>query len=71
MQAKIDKEKEPTEIEVNAPTILKVDAEKTELEITKEKLAIAKIALETSLAFIIHDNLRKLVESTLKEINSK
>ena len=71
LQAKIDKEKEPTEIEVNAPTILKVDAEKTELEITKEKLAIAKIALETSLAFIIHDNLRKLVESTLKEINSK
>ena len=63
--------KKPVDIEVNAPTILKVDAEKTELEITKEKLAIAKIALETALAFIIHDNLRKLVERTLKEINSK
>jgi hypothetical protein len=48
-----------------------VGADKTELEITKEKLAIAKIALETALAFIIHDNLRKLVERTLKEINSK
>lgn len=63
--------KKPVDIEVNAPTIVKVDAEKTELEITKEKLAIAKIALETALAFIIHDNLRKLVERTLKEINSK
>ena len=63
--------KEPVDIKVNAPTIVKVDADKTELEITKEKLAIAKLTLETSLAFIIHDNLRKLVESTLKEINSK
>ena len=63
--------KNPVDIEVNEYTIVKVDANKTELEITKEKLAIAKIALETSLAFIIHDNLRKLVESTLKEINSK
>ena len=59
------------DIEVNTPTIVKVDADKNELEITKEKLAIAKIALETALAFIIHDNLRKLVERTLKEINSK
>jgi hypothetical protein len=63
--------KEPVDIKVNAPIIVKVDADKTELEITKEKLAIAKLTLETSLAFIIHDNLRKLVESTLKEINSK
>lgn len=63
--------KKPIDIEVNTPTIVKVDADKNELEITKEKLAIAKIALETALAFIIHDNLRKLVESTLKEINSK
>jgi hypothetical protein len=63
--------KKPVDIEVNSPTIVKVDADKTELEITKEKLAIAKIALETALAFIIHDNLRKLVERTLKEINSK
>ena len=63
--------KNPVDIEVKEYTIVKVDANKTELEITKEKLAIAKIALETSLAFIIHDNLRKLVESTLKEINSK
>ena len=63
--------KKPVDIEVNAPTIVKVDADKTELEITKEKLAIAKLTLETALAFIIHDNLRKLVESTLKEINSK
>jgi hypothetical protein len=64
-------EKKPSEIEVNSPTIVKVSADKAELEITKEKLAIAKIALETALAFIIHDNLRKLVERTLKEINSK
>jgi hypothetical protein len=63
--------KKPVDIEVNSPTIVKVGADKTELEITKEKLAIAKIALETALAFIIHDNLRKLVERTLKEINSK
>ncbi len=63
--------KKPEQIEVNSPTIVKTDGEKSELEITKEKLAIAKIALETALAFIIHDNLRKLVENTLKEINSK
>jgi len=65
------KEKKPNEIEVNSPTIVKVVGQKSELEITKEKLAIAKLTLETALAFIIHDNLRKLVESTLKEINSK
>jgi|LauGreSuBDMM15SN_2_FD.fasta_scaffold447414_2 hypothetical protein len=64
-------EKKPNEIEVNSPTIVKVAGQKSELEITKEKLAIAKLTLETALAFIIHDNLRKLVESTLKEINSK
>jgi len=64
-------EKKPNEIEVNLPTIVKVSGQKSELEITKEKLAIAKLTLETALAFIIHDNLRKLVESTLKEINSK
>ena len=64
-------EKKPNEIEVNSPTIVKVAGQKSELEITKEKLAIAKLTLETTLAFIIHDNLRKLVESTLKEINSK
>lgn len=63
--------KKPEQIEVNSPTIVKTDGEKSELEITKEKLAITKIALETALAFIIHDNLRKLVENTLKEINSK
>jgi hypothetical protein len=63
--------KKPEQIEVNSSTIVKTDGEKSELEITKEKLAIAKIALETALAFIIHDNLRKLVENTLKEINSK
>jgi hypothetical protein len=64
-------EKKPTEIEVNQPTIVKVDGQKSELEITKEKLITAKLALEATLAFIIHDNLRKLVERTLKEINSK
>jgi hypothetical protein len=64
-------EKKTNEIEVNSPTIVKVSGQKSELEITKEKLAIAKLTLETALAFIIHDNLRKLVESTLKEINSK
>jgi len=64
-------EKKPTEIEVNQPTIVKVVGQKSELEITKEKLVTAKIALETALAFIIHDNLRKLIEKTLKDINSK
>ncbi len=64
-------EKKPTEIEVNSPTIVKVDGQKSELQITKEKLITAKLALEATLAFIIHDNLRKLVERTLKEINSK
>jgi hypothetical protein len=64
-------EKKPTEIEVNQPTIVKVVGQKSELEITKEKLVKAKLALETALAFIIHDNLRKLIESTLKDINSK
>jgi hypothetical protein len=65
------KEKKPNEIEVNSPTIVKVDGQKSELEITKEKLIQAKLTLETALAFIIHDNLRKLIESTLKDINSK
>jgi hypothetical protein len=59
------------DIQVNSPTIVKIDGKNSELEITKEKLAIAKLTLEATLAFIIHDNLRKLVESTLKEINSK
>jgi len=63
--------KKITDFLVNSPTIVGIDENKTELEITKEKLAIAKLTLETALAFIIHDNLRKLVESTLKEINSK
>ena len=65
------KEKKTNEIEVNSPTLVKVDGQKSELEITKEKLIQAKLTLETALAFIIHDNLRKLIESTLKDINSK
>jgi hypothetical protein len=70
-QAKIDQEKLASQIDVKEPTIVKVDGQKSELEITKEKLIQAKLALETALAFIIHDNLRKLIESTLKDINSK
>jgi hypothetical protein len=41
----------------------------TEIEILKQKLVTSKLVLETALNFIIHDDLRKLIEKTLKELN--
>ena len=39
------------------------------VETLKEKLLTAKLVMETCLGYIIHDDLRKLIERTLKEIN--
>jgi len=41
----------------------------TEIEILKQKLVTSKLVLETALHFIIHDDLRKLIEKTLKKLN--
>lgn len=39
------------------------------VETLKSKLITSKLVLETALQYIIHDDLRKLIEKTLKEIN--
>ncbi len=40
-----------------------------DVETLKSKLITSKLVLETALQYIIHDDLRKLIEKTLKEIN--
>ena len=45
--------------------------QKEELQTLKEKLAIAKAGLENVLWYIITEDCRKMVENTIKEINSK
>lgn len=55
-------------------TIIKSIEKKEQLiidnvETLKAKLVTSRLVLETALSFIIHDNLRKLIEKTLKELN--
>jgi hypothetical protein len=55
-------------------TIIKTIEKKEQLisdnvETLKSKLITSKLVLETALQYIIHDDLRKLIEKTLKEIN--
>lgn len=45
--------------------------QKDELQLLKEKYAIAKTSLEAVLFFIIPDNCRTMVKNTLKELNNK
>jgi len=39
------------------------------VETLKAKLITSRLVLETALNYIIHDDLRKLIEKTLKELN--
>lgn len=55
-------------------TIIKTIEKKEQLisdnvETLKAKLLTSKLVLETALNYIIHDDLRKLIEKTLKELN--
>jgi hypothetical protein len=55
-------------------TIIKTIEKKEQLisdsvETLKAKLLTSKLVLETALQYIIHDDLRKLIEKTLKELN--
>lgn len=48
-----------------------ITVDKAEYETLKNNFVICKTAVESTLAFIVPDNLRKLAERTLKEVNSK
>ena len=47
------------------------EKEKNELEVLKEKYAIAKTSLEAVLFYIVPDDCRKLVYNALDELNNK
>jgi len=57
---------------IQLKTIVKKETiQKDEMQILKEKYAIAKTSLEAVLVFIVPQNCRTMIEETLKELNNK